>query len=266
MKHIKTWLKVSTLLLLSTLFGTTAYAVNIELDNTITKINGDNDLATCNTNDTFRLGTLSTYAGQAIDLLVTLTNVDNEYPLIDQAAGPCVGVDSGVLETRLRDRSGVAGSGSDANTIASMDLQISVVIAGTSTPLEVDRIVYSGFDLDTNGVADTSAANYTGTDDIYMISPSKGYIQAGGNSNVVYSEGDFGASYDVKLRGQDTGDCADNVSNPDPACRAGVLSLKVQMALTKLEKQILGFQMIMLMVTIQQMLQPIGLYNFHLKK
>ncbi|NKQ40760.1 MAG: hypothetical protein HF962_04235, partial [Sulfurovum sp.] len=221
MKHIKQWIKVFTLLLLSTLFGTTALqAVDIPLDNTIAKINGDGNLATCSTGDTYRLGTTATYNGQALDILLTITATDNEYPLINQGAGDCIGVDSGILETRLRDRSGVAGSGSDADTIAFMDLQVSIVQQGMTTPLEVDRIVFSGFDLDTNGVADTAAVNYTGTDDIYMIAPSRGYIQAG-VSNVAYSEGNFGAGYNVKLRGQNTGNCNDSATNPDAACRGG---------------------------------------------
>jgi len=146
MNYIKQWIKVFTLLLLSVLFGTTALqAVDITLDNTITKINGDNNLATCNTGDTYRIGTTSTYNGQAFDMLLTIAATDNEYPLIDQTPGNCISLTEGILETRLRDRSGVAGSGSDADKTAYMDLQISIVEQGTNTPLDVDRIVFSGF-------------------------------------------------------------------------------------------------------------------------
>ena len=195
MNIITTWLKILTIFIISISFSTTVYAVDIILDNNITKINGDNNLSTCNTGDTYRLGTTSTYNGQAFDLLVTITATDNEYPLVYQSAGDCIGVNQGILETRLRDRSAVVGSGSDADKVAYMDLQITVVEQGTSTPLEVDRIVFSAFDLDSSGGVGELLA---GTDDIYMITPSRGYVESDGNSNVVYTEGAYGSGYDVK--------------------------------------------------------------------
>ncbi len=205
------------------LYLTNASAIDLPLDNTIAKINGDFSLNTCLVGDIYRLGTAASYNGQALDLLVEITAEDNEYDTLLSPIGgrPCIGVAGGILETGLRDRDNQNGNGSPR---AFMDLKISVVQQGTSNPVEVDRITFSGFDLDTNGQPNNSIY-YTDTDDVYMITPSRGYIQSGGASNVTYSEGNFGASYNVKLKGQNTGNCTDSAANPDPSCRGGGIAV-----------------------------------------
>ncbi|KAG1654010.1 Serine-aspartate repeat-containing protein D [Nymphon striatum] len=202
--------KLKTLLLLSTLLvSTSSYAVDITLDNTLAEISGDLNTSTCLVGDIYRLGTTATYGGQALDLLVEVTAEDNEFDELGSSI-PCITVASGILETSLRDRD----AGDD---LAYIDLKISVVYKNTNTPLEVDRIVFSGFDLD-------SSTSGTGTDDVYMISPSRGYVDSG-VSNVSYSEGAYGAGYDVKLKGQNTGNCNDSAASPDPTCRGGGISV-----------------------------------------
>jgi len=204
-------------------FINNAFAIDLPLDNTINKINGDLSLNTCLVGDIYRLGTTASYNGQALDLLVEITAEDNEYDTLTNPTGgrPCIGVAGGILETALRDRDKQNGNGSPN---AFMDLKITVVQQGTSIPVEVDRITFSGFDLDTNG-APANSIYYTATDDIYMISPSRGYIQSGGASNVSYSQGAYGASYDVKLKGDSNGNCNDSAANPDPSCRGGGIAV-----------------------------------------
>ena len=203
------------LFVLSTTF-TTVSAVDLTLDNSLDEISGDLDEETCQVGDVYRLGTTSSYNGQALDLLLEITAEDNEFDeLAANSTGPCISVASGIVETRLRDR--------DAdNDIAFMDLKFTVVLQGTTTPLEVDRIVFSAFDLDTNGGTGQVG---TATDDIYMIDPSRGYIEAGGASNVAYNEGAYGSGYDIRLEGQTTGNCNDSATNPEASCRGGGIAI-----------------------------------------
>ncbi len=210
------------LLLLSIIFfslfsSTSVFAVNITLNNTISEIAGDMDIDTCLAGDEYRLGTTASYNGQNIDLLVKITAEDNQYDETDLAPGKCIAVGNGILQTRIRNRG--------AGTSAYMDLEVRVVIQGTSTPLPVDRITFSAFDLDKNDEADPNSTLFTLTDDFYLISPSRGYIEGAGASNVTYSEGVFGAGYDIKLQGQTSGNCQDDALSPDAACRAGGIAV-----------------------------------------
>jgi len=196
------------------LMSSSAFAVDITLDNTLVEITGDGDPTTCLAGEVYRLGTTNTYNGQALDILLEITAEDNEFDELTTTL-TCIGVASGILETRLRDTDA-------ADDAAFMDLKFSVVIQGTTTPLAVDRIVFSGFDLDTNnGTGGLS----TGTDDIYMIAPSRGYIEAGGASNVTYNEGTYGSGYDIQLQGQNTGNCNDSATNPEAECRGGGIAV-----------------------------------------
>ncbi len=196
------------------LVSSSASAVEITLDNTITKISGGTNLLTCAVGDVFRVGTTASYDGQSLDLLVEVTAEDNEWDTQGSSI-PCITVANGILETSLRD----TDAGDDQ---AYMDLKISVVLKNTLTTIEVDRIVFSGFDLDSSGVA--TGASSTGTDDVYMIEPSRGYIDSGA-SNVTYSEGAFGAGYNVKLKGQASGNCNDSATTPDASCRGGGIAV-----------------------------------------
>jgi len=65
--------------ILLSLFLGYAFAIDLPLDNSISKINGDQSLSTCLTGDIYRLGTNASYNGQALDLLVEITAEDNEY-------------------------------------------------------------------------------------------------------------------------------------------------------------------------------------------
>ncbi|RUM71196.1 MAG: hypothetical protein DSZ08_03425, partial [Sulfurovum sp.] len=176
-------------------------ALDISLDNTISLEQGTD----CQKGAVYRLGTETKYNGKAIDLLLEIMNEDNEYHTLMNKA--CLNVADGILNTFLRDND-------EGDNRAFMDFKISPVAKGTTTSLPVDRITLVGFDLDSTGTATTD------TDDIYMKSPTKGYVNST-VSHVTYMEGDFGDGYNIRLKGQSSGDCSDSAGAPDPTCRGG---------------------------------------------
>ncbi|NKQ41659.1 MAG: hypothetical protein HF962_08840, partial [Sulfurovum sp.] len=220
MNFAHTLLKFLTVFAVSILFTINTYAVDIVLDNTMTEISGDGDITTCETGDVYRLGTNTSYNGQPLDLLVEITAEDNEYDQLSNNNNlRCISVDDGILNTRLRD----TDHGDDR---AYMDLKISVVAQGTTTVVEVDRIVFSAMDLDKG--RRTSGSYLTGTDNVYIKNPSRAYIQSDGNSDVTYNEGSFGAGFGIELEGRDKGkhsNCEDYPDDPQPECRAGGIAI-----------------------------------------
>lgn len=185
-------------LLMSHLFVAEAGAVSIELDGTRTLLSGtDCDLAT------YRYGTNTTFGGIPLDLLIEVTGEDNEHTFND-----CVGLDTtdpSLLAVRLNDADA-------ADDFAYMDLKITVVEQNTTTPVPVDRLLITGFDLDIAGAG-------TATDDIYLRFPESSYRSR--NSLVSYTEGSFfGGLYQVRLGGSTAGNCTDNTTVIQEECRA----------------------------------------------
>jgi uncharacterized repeat protein (TIGR01451 family) len=179
---------LSGFLLLILFKPTAAGAVSVQLDGTRSVVSGtDCGVAT------YRFGSNTLYTGpgytnQAIDLLVeVLPGEDN-----DQAsnciifAGNSITVDMVDADT--------------ADNFAFMDLKVTVVKKGTTTPVEVDRLAVSGFDLD--------STTGTGTDDVYFQNPDGTYITAG--SDVTASTGSFFGQYQTKLKGKSNGNCNDS--------------------------------------------------------
>ncbi|PWQ95060.1 beta strand repeat-containing protein [Leucothrix arctica] len=197
-----------TLLLTACVFGSSSvHALSITLDGTRTVLTGT-DCGAVPT--TYRFGTTASWQGTPLDIIVTVNDEDNDY--IQGTAtvnGPdCVYVNDGVLSVNLRDRDA-------SDDVAFIDTTITVVAQGTTTPVFVDRITGTGFDLDSNGTAGS-----TGSDDIYLSGLGAGYLSS--NTNVVYSTGSFAGGHDVKFEGSPTslGDCADSPSTPVITCRA----------------------------------------------
>ncbi|MEM8721275.1 MAG: GEVED domain-containing protein [Cyanobacteria bacterium P01_G01_bin.39] len=181
---------------------TSAGAVSVQLNGTSTILSGtDCDIAT------YRFPSNTTYQGQALDILVEVLQEEND--LVDQNpfGEYCITPVNNSITVDIADRQG------DNNTLAFMDLKITVVAQGTTTPVEVDRLAISGFDLDTFSGVDT--------DDIYFFNPDGAYVSSA--SNVTPSTGSFfGGQYNVKLKGQGTGDCSDTPgATSDVACRGG---------------------------------------------
>jgi len=176
--------------------STYMYAVSIELDGTQTLLNGSQ----CQ-NVKYRFGTNSSYQGQDIDLILEITDEDNDY-----SNGKCVDIIDNVVGFRIRDK--------DSNdNIAYMDIKVTVVKKGTLTPINVDSINITNFDLDNN-------PSYTDTDDVYYQNPTKVYLSQ--YTNVTQDNGDFYNQYSTKLKGQDSGNCDDSATLLQKECRAGV--------------------------------------------
>ena len=181
------------------LISSEAFALSITLDGTRTVMSGtDCDIAT------YRFGTNATWNGQALDMLVEVNSEDN-----DLTTGQCVYVSGGVLTVDLRD----LDAGDD---IAFHDVTLTMVQKNTLTPVFVDRITATGFDLDANGV--TTGSTSTGTDDIYLSGPGASYLS--GATNVTYSTGSFPGGHDIFMKGQVVGNCLDTPTTPVPSCRA----------------------------------------------
>jgi len=190
---------LSGFLLLILLKPPAAGAVSVQLSGTRTVLGGtDCGIAT------YRFGTNTTYEGQAVDLLVEVLGEDN-----DQTSN-CIYFSGNSITVDVTD-------GDAADNFAFMDLKITVVKKGTATPVEIDRLAVSGFDLD--------STTGTGTDDIYFKDPDGTFISPG--SNVTATTGSFfGGQYQTKLKGQASGNCNDSPATGgtiDVACRGAAM-------------------------------------------
>ncbi|PMB23448.1 hypothetical protein CEN46_10285 [Fischerella thermalis CCMEE 5318] len=186
-------------LLLSPLLAPNARAVSIQMSGTRSVVSGtDCGIAT------YRFGTNTTFNGKQLDLLVEVLSEDNEYQ-----GGQCIDASSNVLSVRLRDND--AG-----DNVGYMELKITVVEKNTTTPVEVDRLTITGFDLDIN------PGGGTDTDDIYLKLPDGVYTSS--SSEVQYSEGSFfSGQYQAKLKGTSTRNCDDGATTTDVSCRGGAI-------------------------------------------
>ena len=186
-------------LFLSLFFMQKAQAVELKLNGTKTLLGGTEcGLAS------YRFGTQNAYEGKNLDLLLEITEEDNDY------VGPCVRLTGNQVSFYLRDEDA-------ADNVAYMDLKFTVVEKGTTTPVEVDRILVTNFDLDRSNSLSLSA-----TDDVYYKDADGAYISS--NSLVQYSEGSFhGGKYNAKMRGKTQGNCNDGTTTTDITCRAAAI-------------------------------------------
>ncbi|MBE9066394.1 hypothetical protein IQ260_06985 [Leptolyngbya cf. ectocarpi LEGE 11479] len=189
---------LTPILILSPLVTSEAKAVSIVLDGSLTRLSGtDCGIAT------YRYGSSTTFDGKQIDLLVEVLSEDTE-----STSDGCININEGSISARIRDKD-------VGDTAASMDLKITVVEKGTTIPVEVDRLIMTGFDLD------QSSGGHTGTDDIYLQAPDGVYIS--NNSEVTYSEGTFfGGRYQAKLKGT-SASCDDDKDSVERECRGGAV-------------------------------------------
>ena len=183
---------LAILLLMSSL-----QAVSIKLDGS----GGLSSGIDCKTGAIYRFGTQNSYEGKNIELKVEVINADNDY---NDGTNKCTYVQGTTLATNLRDTD--AG-----DNVAFEEYKITLVEVGTNTPIEVDRMMLTGYDLDTNGNSQTD------TDDFY-VSADGAYIASG--SSVNHLKGNFFGTYTDKMKGWDVADCVDTEATPDPTCRA----------------------------------------------
>jgi len=246
MKTQAYWFKLLTYFLFTIIFTQTLSAVNIELDGTINKINGDGNNSTCHTGDIFRLGNKTNFNGQSFDILIKVLAEDNQadtltdFSLSNFPKRRCIGLNeknSNLIEFILRDKEDENGM-NDADKRAYMDLEISTVKQGTQVPLPVDRMQFTALDLDRSG-------KLTLSDDIYLSSPGQGYIgQNDINISLVTIEtGDYGNGYDILLQGNrddkapgtKSGNCDDTIENPQTECRGyGVIETNASSSIMRL--------------------------------
>ncbi|MEO0802129.1 MAG: GEVED domain-containing protein [Cyanobacteria bacterium J06642_2] len=190
------------ILALSSFFAPEALAIDIPLDGTGGIISGTD----CST-ATYRFGSTAVFGGQNLDLLVEVLDEDTETLTVAN----CVQVTNGRLELSLRDRK------IDGNNSAFMNIRVTVVQEGTSTPVAVDRLTMTALDLDINPTGGSS------TDDVYVQLPDSTYIST--TSLVGYQEGTFFSDFDIDLEGTSSGNCVDTIATPDPACRASTVHI-----------------------------------------
>jgi len=184
------------LILVFIVFIKTLSAVSIELDGSQTRLSG-RDCSTA----TYRFGTDSAYQGQDLDLILEVTAEDNDY-----TGGACVDVQDDVVSFHLRDQD-------RWNNSAYMDLKFTVVKKGTLTPVTVDLLTATNFDLDSNPPK-------TLTDDVYYKNPLETLISS--DSDVLLQTGNF-YGYNIKLKGKSDGNCNDSSTLTELSCRAGAI-------------------------------------------
>ena len=138
----------------------------------------------------YRFGTNTTYEGQPLDLLVDVLSEDNEH---SPGGGrpSCVGVGNQVLEVYINDQD-------FADNAAHVDMRLTLVRAGTSTPVEVDRLIVTGFDLD--------SSSGTSTDDLYFNTgpATQSYVSENSQTSVL-SGSYFGGNYNTRIQGRTSG-------------------------------------------------------------
>ena len=152
----------------------TAFSVSITLNGTQTLLSGSD----CSTAK-YRFGTINSYNGEYLDLIVEVTEADNEYN-----DGACVGISNNVVSFRLKNID-------TYNDLAYMNVVFTVVQKNTLIPITVDKLSIVNFDLDRSNNLD-----YSSTDDVYFKNPTNSYISK--DSDVVPSTGNFFNNYTMK--------------------------------------------------------------------
>jgi len=188
---------IKRIILLSILMIQTSFGVSIALDGTRSIISGSD----CST-ATYRFGTTTSYQGEDLDIILEVLSEDNDY-----TGGACVNTQDGVVSFHIRD-------GDYYENVASMDLKFTVVKKGTTTPILVDMLTVTNFDLDNSPGA-------TLTDDVYYKNPLQTLIS--NDSEVLIQTNNFYNQYTVKLRGKNTGNCNDSATLTELSCRAGAI-------------------------------------------
>jgi len=206
MQTITTFFKLFTAFLLTMLFGTSAYAVDIQLDGNITKVYPhDNINTSCKQGDIYRLSNDSNYSGVPFDLLLEVTSEDNEgdellkfhdHDLSEENATirPCISIQDyseqgkgKVLEVLLRAKNETNSSGSNMAYVNFKIIPIKKVKNLTilngeidnSIKLSLDKLAFTAFDLDRffiDPVKYGPKQSNTDTDDVYIPAPGQAKI------------------------------------------------------------------------------------------
>lgn len=187
-----------------------AEAISLPLDGSFTLESGND----CDANAVYRFGSSAQYQGKNLDLLVTITGDNNDRQ---------TGADSACVSTQISfatpPRPSFFGESNTDGVAWSTDIKLQVVEKGTTTPVVVDRLLFSAFDLDTDdGVA---------SDDFYLASPNTASIATSSTVTIFESpagglpvNGPGGVVYDKKLQGDTVNGCGlDSNGETDLGCQ-----------------------------------------------
>ncbi len=203
------------------LYASTTKAVDIEFDGT-RQLEAGSD---CETGAIYRLGTSTVHAGKALDVLVELVDDDNDFTSATTGNGTtyrCIDVisDGPGLPALFTAIGNDGPDNGDPTEPWFTDLRFSFVEKGTNTPVVLDRIPVTAFDLDIKKGA--SGENLTGTDNIML----------GNGANPVLADDSLlrlsgidvtlpdGTHYNQLISGTDEKDCNPSTEIP---CRAGFI-------------------------------------------
>ncbi len=203
---------ISATLFACIIYSPWASAVDLVFDGNTSLISGTD----CELGAKYRLGTTTVYNGKNLDLIVEITGDDNDYSTNDVPGYKCLGLlidDPGDPELFT-----VIGNDGNDNGASdepwSTDLKLTIVEQGTETPVTVDRILLTAFDLDIK-------PGQTGTDNLFLTDNAVTYLDSSTKvrRDGISSNGPGGVTYTTLLLGTNQEDC-----NPDTdiSCRAGV--------------------------------------------
>ena len=215
------WPTIAGLLLATALtaFSTSSHAVSIQFDGTSTLLSGTD----CQAGAQYQLGTTASYKGTALDMIVEITGDDNDYVSGNISVNgtnrfyECFGLisdDPG--DPELLSVVGIDGpDNGDSQEPWSTDLKFQLVAKGSTTPVTVDRILMTAFDLDIK-------PGNTGADNILLANPGAVYLDR--NTEATHAKiniaGPGGTTYTDQLRGTSLKDCTPET---DPACRGAAI-------------------------------------------
>ena len=123
------------IILLTVLLINSSFAISIPLDGTQTLLSGTE----CST-ATYRFGTTSSYQDEELDIILEVLSEDNEFNL-PLSSNKCVDTQNNVISFHIKDND-------PFDNVASMDLKFTIVKKGTTTPIVVDELTVTNFDLD----------------------------------------------------------------------------------------------------------------------
>jgi hypothetical protein len=198
-----------------------AQAVDIEFDGSRILESGSD----CEAGATYRFGTSTRYAGKSLDVLVELIDDNNDFSSVTTGSGNtyrCIDVISDdpaqpVLFTLIGNDGNDNG---DSTEPWSTDLRLTIVEKGTNTPVALDSLPVTVFDLDIK--KGNGGENVTGTDNIMLgndIEPILSTDSLLRQSNIDMTLPN-GTHYGRLVSGTDEKDCNPSTEIP---CRTGFI-------------------------------------------
>ncbi len=199
----------------------------------------------------YRLPINESYNGKALDMLVEVTNENTANDIGSGVSSLCLSVEDGALKFILaqsptasdpnRGPDGIAGTADDSDPSGHMNITLTVVEQNTNTPVSVDRLTITGFDLD------IAPDGSTGTDDVYFTATPNIRAYLSNQTNVTLSGTQPGSffpaplnGFNAKAKGKTNGNCNDTATTPDPSCRASGLFIDTSSVSLRIQNDKVG--------------------------